>query len=119
MSLALCARGFEGYVFPSSNVANYVYDHENYRNGPCILSTFERVDELTPIVNGTNDVRNAFLSTCEFKTERDNQEHIYYTSEDGDRLDAQCILGLVYQKLADMEKENEDKNLKIEIKMFF
>jgi hypothetical protein len=101
MSLVAYARGFPNYAFPLQNVENYVAEHANYRNEPCIASTFERVDELTPIVNGTNDVRNAFLSTCEFKTERDNQEHIYYTSEDGDRLDVTALFRVGNFYLAD------------------
>jgi TPR repeat protein len=41
----------------------------------------------------------------------------YRRSADNNNHDAQCVLGLLYQKLADMERENEDKNLKIEITM--
>ncbi len=94
MSLAVCARGFPNFVFPLGGhykVENYISNQENYESEPCIASTFERVDELTPILNSTNDVKNAFLSTCEVKVERDNQEHIYYISEEGDRLDVTAL----------------------------
>ena len=106
MALAVCAQGFPGHVFPLGgpcNVEDYVAGHENYRVEPCIASTFERVDELTPIVNGTNDVKNAFLSKCEFKAERDNQEHIYYISEDGERLDVTSLFRVGKFYLADEE----------------
>ena len=43
----------------------------------------------------------------------------YKRSADNNNLDAQCILGLLYQKLADMEKENEDKSLQIDIQLSF
>lgn len=103
----MCAQGFTGYVFPLGghyNVEDYVAEHENYRVEPCIASTFERVDELTPIVNGTNDVKNEFLSKCEFKAEvRDNREHIYYTSEEGVRFDVTALFRVGKFYLADEE----------------
>lgn len=103
MVLPVCARGFPTYVFSSSNVGLSVASHEDYKRAPCRASTLERVDELIPIVNGTNEVKNAFLSTCEFKTERDNKEHIYYTAEDGDRLDVTALFRVGNFYLADEE----------------
>jgi hypothetical protein len=103
MSFVVCARGFPEYVFPGRNIENYVADHHNYRGEPCIASTFERVDELGSIMNGTNDVKNNFLSMCEFKDERDNQQHIYYTTEDGDRLDVTALFRVGKFYLADEE----------------
>ena len=103
MVLPVCARGFPKYVFPIRKVEEYVADHDDYEREPCSASTLERVDELIPIVNGTNEVKNAFLSTCEFKTERDNKEHIYYTAEDGDRLDVTALFRVGNFYLADEE----------------
>ena len=103
MSLVACARGFQNYVFPLNTAKDYIADHENYRDEPCGASTFERVDELTPILNGTDDVKNIFLTKCTFRVERDNQEHIYYMSEDGDRLDVTALFRVGKFYLADEE----------------
>ena len=106
MSFAVCARGFPGYVFPLGghyNVEDYVAEHENDRDEPCIASTFERIDELIPIVNSTNDVKNKFLSECIFQVESDNKEHIYYTTVDGVRLDVTALFRVGKFYLADEE----------------
>ena len=91
MNMVVCARGFANYVFPVIGSSTRVANHDNYMEEPCVASTFERVDELTPILNGTNDVKNAFLSTCKFEVEKDNREHIYHMSEDGNWLDVTAL----------------------------
>lgn len=93
-ALAVNASEFPNFVFPIGghyNVVTYIADHDNVRQEPCVASTLERVDELTDILNGTNEVKNAFLSTCTIKVERDNKEHIYYKSESGDSIDVTAL----------------------------
>ena len=105
MWLVACAKGFPNYLFPLENYQKYVKNHDNYKIEPCVASTLERVDddELTLILNGTDDEKNIFLTKCTFRVERDNQKHIYFMSEDGDRLDVTALFRVGKFYLADEE----------------
>ena len=101
MSVAVRAVNFPRYIFPLENAKQYIADHENVSIEPCIASNIQMINELTPILNGTNEVKNSFLTICEFKVERDGKEHIYYNCKIGYRVDVTALFRVGKFYLAD------------------